>query len=125
MLDSRGAGVPVVVHWGRDVGALTPTDLAALADAVVPAVPPSSIDVPLRLTLLPALGDGWTGIPGLSVSGARSAPQQLATTRDGDVVVVDQCGGGCRHHDPPRAHGAGRAARAPRSCATTVPSRSR
>ena len=33
MLDSRGAGVPAVAHWGRDLGALASADLAALAEA--------------------------------------------------------------------------------------------
>lgn len=88
MLDSRGAGVPAVVHWGRDAGALSPADRTALADAVVPAVPPSSVDVPLRLTLLPSLSDGWTGHPGVSLPEVRTAPRQLSTTRDGDVIVV-------------------------------------
>lgn len=74
LLDARGTGVPVVVHWGRDLGPLDDAALTAVADAAVPAVPPSSIDTPLRLTLLPGLADGWTGRPGLSgfsESGAR------------------------------------------------------
>lgn len=89
MLDSRGAGVPVVVHWGRDLGALASTDLTALADAVVPAVAPSSVDVPLRFSLLPTLADGWTGHPAVAFDGVRAAPRQLETSRDGDVVVSE------------------------------------
>lgn len=89
MLDSRGAGVPAIVHWGRDLGALADSDLIALADASVPSVPPSSVDIPLRVTLLPALGDGWSGHPGLSIAGTRGVPQRLLCARDGDVVVVE------------------------------------
>ncbi|PWC07658.1 alpha-galactosidase [Mycetocola zhujimingii] len=66
LLDARGTGVPSVVHWGRDLGALDEAALTAVADAAVPAVPPSSIDMPLRLTLLPGLTDGWSGRPGIS-----------------------------------------------------------
>ena len=88
MLDSRGAGVPVVVHWGRDLGAVGSADLEALADAVVPAIPPSSIDAPLRFSLLPSLGNGWSGQPAVVVEGARTAPRQVETSRDGDVVTT-------------------------------------
>ena len=66
MLDARGTGVPVIVHWGADLGDLDAAMLNVLADASVPAIPPSSVDVPLRLTLLPTLSDGWSGRPGIS-----------------------------------------------------------
>ncbi|MCW3493297.1 alpha-galactosidase [Microbacterium sp. SSM24] len=89
VLDSRGSGVPAIVHWGRDLGALAESDLVLLADATVPAVAPSSIDAPLRLTLLPALADGWSGLPAVSVEGTRAAPRQLGTVRDGDVIVTE------------------------------------
>ncbi|KRB36664.1 alpha-galactosidase [Microbacterium sp. Root180] len=89
VLDSRGSGVPSIVHWGRDLGALAESDLALLSDAAVPAVPPSSIDVPLRLTLLPSLADGWSGLPAVVVEGSRSAPRQRSTVRDGDVLVAE------------------------------------
>ncbi|MEU4557186.1 alpha-galactosidase [Actinoplanes sp. NPDC023936] len=60
VLDARG-GVPTIIHWGSDLGGLDETALVALADASVPAVPPSSIDVPLQWSLWPALADGWSG----------------------------------------------------------------
>ena len=63
--DARGTGVPVIVHWGADLGDLDDAMLRAVADATVPAISPSSIDVPLRLTLLPTLAEGWSGRPGL------------------------------------------------------------
>ncbi|MCH6231519.1 alpha-galactosidase [Microbacterium sp. CFH 31415] len=89
VLDSRGAGVPAVVHWGRDLGALDPADLQTLADAGVPAIAPSSIDVPLRLTLLPALGDGWTGRPAVALADGRAPVRHLSTAREDDVLVVE------------------------------------
>ena len=66
VLDTRGTGVPALVHWGADLGPLDQRQLHMLADAAVPAIPPSSLDAPLRLSLLPTLADGWTGRPGVS-----------------------------------------------------------
>lgn len=66
VLDARGTGVPVVVHWGADLGPQTARGLEALADASAPAIGPSSIDVSLRLSLVPTLAEGWTGRPGVS-----------------------------------------------------------
>lgn len=88
MLDSRGAGVPAVVHWGRDLGALESADLESLCDASTPAVGPSSIDAPLRVSLLPVLGDGWSGRPAMAMDASAAAPRQVETTRDGDVLTV-------------------------------------
>lgn len=68
LVDARGTGMPAVVHWGADLGDLTAGQAEAVAAASVPAVPPSSIDVPLILGLVPTWGDGWSGRPGLQVS---------------------------------------------------------
>ena len=65
-LDARGTAVPTILHWGADLGELSEAQLEQLADSLVPAVGPSSIDSPLRLRLLPLLTDGWSGTPGLS-----------------------------------------------------------
>ena len=67
IVDVRGTGVPAVLHWGRDLGATDAAALGVLAAASVPAVPPSSIDVPLRLSLVPTLGEGWSGRPGVQL----------------------------------------------------------
>ncbi|MDR6907868.1 alpha-galactosidase [Agromyces sp. 3263] len=67
VVDARGTGVPAVLHWGADLGALDEAALDALALATVPSVPPSSIDQPLRLSLMPTFGEGWSGRPGLQV----------------------------------------------------------
>ena len=41
VLDARGGGLPVVVHWGAPLGELSEEDLTALADA---AVPPTAVE---------------------------------------------------------------------------------
>ncbi|MFF5175624.1 alpha-galactosidase [Micromonospora sp. NPDC000089] len=66
VLDARGPGAPVVLHWGPDLGALGDGDLATLADAAGPAVAPSSLDEPLRLSMLPTLDEGWSGRPAIA-----------------------------------------------------------
>jgi alpha-galactosidase len=69
VLDARagsGAPLPVVLHWGPDLGAV---DDEALADALVPAAAQSAVDRPVRRRLLPMPADGWRLRPGLS--GAR------------------------------------------------------
>ncbi|BCY13933.1 alpha-galactosidase [Actinoplanes sp. L3-i22] len=58
VLNARGA----VLHWGADLGELPP----AFEASRIPAIPPSSIDVPLEWSLLPALGAGWSGRPALA-----------------------------------------------------------
>lgn len=68
VLDTRGARLPRVVHWGADLGELTADDLAALVDAGDPAafVVPNSLDEPRPVALLPEHSEGWPGRPGLS-----------------------------------------------------------
>nr|BFE72901.1 hypothetical protein GCM10020092_062020 [Actinoplanes digitatis] len=92
VLDARGPRPPVVVHWGRCLGALGDDDLAALADAAVPAVPPSSIDEPLRFSLLPGPEQGWSGRPAItgwwSADGGRPGGfHLLGVVRDGPRAV--------------------------------------
>lgn len=65
MLDARGAAVPAIIHWGTDLGELSPQNLVDLANASVRAVGPSAIDRPFRLGVVPLRADGWTGLPGL------------------------------------------------------------
>ncbi|GIF16221.1 alpha-galactosidase [Actinoplanes teichomyceticus] len=78
VLDARGA----VLHWGPDLGEL-PDGFAA---SRTPAVPPSSLDVPLRLSLLPTLGEGWSGRPALA--GHRDGTP-VAALRTAEVRAVD------------------------------------
>jgi alpha-galactosidase len=90
VLDARGTRVPALVHWGRDLGALTVPELAALADALVPAVPPSAVDVPLHLSVLPALVEGWSGRAGIEGFWSASGRGPGAFTLDGVEAVGDR-----------------------------------
>ena len=74
LVDARGTGMPAVLHWGRDLGHLTPDEAEAVAAASVTAIAPSSIDAPLRVGLVPTWGDGWSGRPGLQVSRDPAGP---------------------------------------------------
>ena len=65
VLDARGMRLPAIVHWGADLGDLDERELTVLAESAVPAVGPSSIDGPLRLSILPGVADGWSGAPAL------------------------------------------------------------
>ena len=64
-----GAGepLPVLLHWGPDLGAELDGD--TLAGALVPAAAHSAVDRPVPRRLLPMPADGWRLRPGLS--GAR------------------------------------------------------
>jgi alpha-galactosidase len=93
VLDARGTRLPAIVHWGADLGELDERGLTDLADALVPAVGPSSIDVPLRLSLLPGLDEGWSGSPALrgfwSSTGRPAGPPTLrGVARDGGTLVL-------------------------------------
>lgn len=88
VLDARGPEVPVVLHWGRDLGPLTDDDLAALAEASVPAVPPSSIDEPLRVGVVPALSHGWSGRPPFVIDPVPTTRRFAGSVRDDGAVLV-------------------------------------
>lgn len=88
IVDSRGAGVPALLHWGRDVGPLADVDLVSFADASAPAVSPSSIDVPARFSLLPGLADGWSGRPAIDIAGARVGWRLAHTRHEGNVFEI-------------------------------------
>ncbi|WP_330474973.1 alpha-galactosidase [Terrabacter sp. C0L_2] len=67
-----GSGLPEVLHWGPvlEGGASAYAALAALTTA---PRPPSSLDEPWPLTVLPGEADGWEGTPGWAGHRAGSA----------------------------------------------------
>lgn len=73
VLDARGPGLPVALHWGRDLGALDDAALEALAGSAVPGIPSNSIDEPRRVGLLPQPATGYAGRAGLVGSRADGA----------------------------------------------------
>jgi alpha-galactosidase len=66
LLDLDAAGLPVVLHWGRDLGEHTDAELADIAAAATPQRVSGGLDVPPRLTVLPQPSDGWFGTPGIA-----------------------------------------------------------
>ncbi|MGK9148327.1 alpha-galactosidase [Plantibacter flavus] len=95
IVDARGTKVPTILHWGADVGDLDAPALTSLAEALTPAIPPSSIDEPPRLSLLPTLFDGWSGRPGIGVHRPASfgsltllALRLVSQQRDRDTLVL-------------------------------------
>jgi alpha-galactosidase len=89
-----GAPLPVVLHWGPDLGEGLDGD--ALAAALVPAAAHSAVDRPVRRRLLPMPADGWRLRPGLSgarADGGGFAPRFLVAAvevaTDGTGAVVE------------------------------------
>ncbi len=70
VLDSRDLRLPCVHFWGPDLGIVSDDDLVALADAALPPVRDSEIDVVSKVSLVPTAAEGWTGVPGLRGSRA-------------------------------------------------------
>ena len=66
VLDTAGAALPRILHWGADRGA--PADLAAVRAAATPPVATAALDVRVAHTLLPERAAGHRGRPGLSGS---------------------------------------------------------
>ena len=85
VLDTSGAGLPSIVHWGPDLGELSDAALAGLVLASRPQRTSGAIDEPARLTLLPLESDGWQGTPGLLGSRAGASFSPAFTVTDLDV----------------------------------------
>ncbi|HEV7646998.1 MAG TPA: alpha-galactosidase [Actinophytocola sp.] len=86
VLDERGGGLPVVVHWGAPLGELSEEDLLALADSAVPPTAVSTPDVPVPVALLPEAARGYQGRPGLR--GSRGGRAWVTAFRVSDVRVT-------------------------------------
>ncbi|PXA68605.1 alpha-galactosidase [Cryobacterium arcticum] len=87
-------GLPVVLHWGDDLGDLSETDCAQLSAAVSRQTPPGTLDAAWQISILPQESDGWPGRPGVLVTrdGAPVFPRWSVTGLDvaasADRVVV-------------------------------------
>ncbi|WP_372967308.1 alpha-galactosidase [Microbacterium sp.] len=58
--------IPRVLHWGADLGDLSPTTASALALTGGPAQLNNSPDIPRTFSALPTEYEGWSGTPALS-----------------------------------------------------------
>lgn len=89
-LDTAGPHLPRVVHWGADLGELTPDDLAALPAAAGYEPPTAGThDAAAPVTLLPSRAQGWAGWPGLTGHRGGLASQPLFTLVDVKVTTGD------------------------------------
>ena len=80
------AGLPEVLHWGPALeGGASAYD--ALLVATSAAVPPSALDAPWPLTVLPGEADGWSGTPGYAAH--RGGGSGAVRWRDVTCQVVD------------------------------------
>ena len=70
VLDLTEGQLPVVLHWGADLGELVPEDAPALIAAHTRPLAGNVVDRPVRAALLPEHRTGWLGRPGLSGSRA-------------------------------------------------------
>ena len=80
VLDVARAPLPVIVHWGADLGDASEAELAGLATAAIPQRVSGGLDRPSQLTLLPQESSGWLGTPGLAGHrGGRFVSTKLVT----------------------------------------------
>ena len=92
VLDVTGGRLPAIVHWGADLGALTPDDVGTLIRAGVRPVASNLVDEPARLAVVPEHWTGWVGRPGLSGSrGGRDWSPRFTTS---SLRVNDSPAGG-------------------------------
>jgi alpha-galactosidase len=88
-------GLPVILHWGADLGELTAADAAAVSVATAPGRYASSTDRPSRLAVLPEQHTAWTGRPGISGSrrGRNWSPKFTSTAAFlGGTPITDDAG---------------------------------
>lgn len=95
VVDTTTTGLPSIIWWGADLGAVDDQVLHGLAVSSRPQRVSGGIDEPARLTLLPQEAAGWQGTPGLTGSRAgRDAWTAFRTTSitrpagDGDALLV-------------------------------------
>ncbi|MEU4388475.1 alpha-galactosidase [Promicromonospora sp. NPDC023805] len=95
-------GLPLVLHWGADLGDLSSADLQALDLATSRQTAPGTLDAAWRPSLLPQESDGWAGRPGLVVvtdgvllyprwtvsEAERAAAELVVTARDTELGLT-------------------------------------
>lgn len=84
-VETRGPHLPRVLHWGADLGPLTPTELGALLDTADTATSLADASEPRPLSVLPTEAEGWSGTPAVVGHRAGSATTPRFTLRSDDV----------------------------------------
>lgn len=85
--DLRDGRLPRILHWGADLGEISPDALVRLADAVQPVIGDSAVTYPQPVPVVPLLAEGWLGRPGLA--GSRSGGRGFAPLFSGAVARVE------------------------------------
>ncbi|HEY5516308.1 MAG TPA: alpha-galactosidase, partial [Pengzhenrongella sp.] len=65
VIDLSAGRLPRVVHWGADLGDLSPTELVDVRLAARPQPVGFSVDRPVDVAVLPEQSAGWLGTPGI------------------------------------------------------------
>jgi alpha-galactosidase len=78
ILDTRSP-VPVVLHWGRDLGDLSDEHVDQLRKTAVAAIAHNAPDSPRIQSIWPSQRDGWVGVPALSGHAAGAASHSSPT----------------------------------------------
>jgi alpha-galactosidase len=94
VLESAEGALPRVLHWGADLPDDAIAQLPLVADG---PVPPSALDEPWPLTVLPTAADGWLGTPGYAAhrAGGETAPRWVSESLvQGSAIVTTATGNG-------------------------------
>jgi alpha-galactosidase len=84
--------VPVVLHWGADLGAVPDAALEALRATRSTAQLKSAPDEPREFSLLPTEFEGWSGVP--AIAGHRGGLATTPRPRTESATVEDRDDGG-------------------------------
>jgi alpha-galactosidase len=83
-------GVPAVLHWGRDLGALSEQELRELLVITRPALMHDSPDSLRRFSIWPSAHEGWVGTPALEghigQAGVLSRARLTGVTHEGGII---------------------------------------
>jgi alpha-galactosidase len=94
VLDTSDRRLPTVLHWGADLGKLSPEQLEYLARAAKPPYGDSPFDVANQVNVIPEHASAWIGRPG--VEGSRTGRDWSATFRTTGPRLEDMADGGQR-----------------------------
>jgi len=92
--------VPVVLHWGAELGTLSDSALESLAETGGTAWLQGSPDTPRVFSLLPTELEAWSGIPAIAGHRAGNATTPRPRTVAATVEQSDQRGAGSSSTSP-------------------------
>ena len=93
LLDFGAEALPVVLHWGADLGPLDTVASSAVSESVRPAVPTNVLDEATQVQLLPQHALGYAGRAGLAGSRVTGGAAPLFSTERVDLTEHPEGGG--------------------------------